>query len=56
MQIINAPAGTIQNPAGDFIKGVGSLIKGEEIKYLQEVGRKGRQPSFAKANASGGEI
>lgn len=56
LQIINAPAGTIQNAAGDFIKGTGSLIKGEEIKYLQGVGRKERQASFAKANASGGEI
>lgn len=53
---MNAPAGTIQNPAGDFIKGTGSLIRGEEIKYLQEAGRKERQLSFAKANISGGEM
>lgn len=56
LQLINAPAGTIQNPAGDFIKVPGSLIKGEEIKYLREVGRKERQPSYGKINASGGEI
>lgn len=53
---MNAPAGTTQNPAGDFVKGTGRLIRGGEIKYLQEAGRKERQLSFAKANASGGEI
>lgn len=38
------------------MKGAGSLIKGEEIKYFQEVGRREGQPSSAKASASGGEI
>lgn len=50
------PAGTAQSPAGGFMKGAGSLIKGEEIKYFQEVGRREGQPSSAKASASGGEI
>lgn len=37
------------------MKGTGSLIKGEEIKYLQEAGRR-EGPYSAKENASGGEI
>jgi len=46
LQIINAPAGAIQNPAGDFINGTGSLVKGETIKRLQDVGREKKASFF----------